>query len=347
LGDRAGAAVLRLAHAHFGPLPGWHLLRAALALGLAEDGVAGWAAALDPLLAPAGLLSPAIAPGPGPAFDRLVSHPGAAPAGGAGEDAPLVSVVLPAHNAAATIDTALAGLAAQSWTRFEVLVVENGSTDDTAARVAARARRDPRFRLVAGVAGAGAYAARNLGVAQAAGGIIALHDADDWSHPDRLARQVRALLAAPAAAACLSHWVRVTPDLCPALWRPDVRPVHANLSSLMLRREVLERIGPWDRVRAGADTEFVARLRHVHGPGAVAAVLPDVPLAFGRVGPGSLTQGQTTGLTGPGAAARTAYLAAAADWHRSTTLPRMPGSGVARPFPVPDALRITLPEETA
>jgi len=337
LGERAGAAGhLDLLRTQFGPLPEWRLLSAAWAQAGTDN--AGWRAALAPLYTPDHLAVPD--PGPeqaGGGFDRLSARmaPLFLP-----QDAPLVSIVIPARNAGTTIDTALSGLLAQSWTRFEVLVVENGSCDDTAARVAARAACDPRIRLIEGRAGAGAYAARNLGASQAKGAFIALQDADDWSHPDRLARQVQLLAARPDAAGCLSHWVRMTPDLCPVFWRPDVRAIHPNLSSLLLRREVLEQIGPWDRVRAGADTEFVARLRHVFGPGALAMVLPGVPLAFGRVRPGSLTQAAGTGLAGPGAAARTAYLAAAADWHRSTPLPRMPGPEAPRPFPAPKALRL-------
>jgi hypothetical protein len=335
--DRAGAAdYLRLLRARFGPLPEWHLLCAAAAF--AQGDHAGWTAALAPLYAPHRLVVPELA---GAGFDAVT---GVAPPLPLPPDAPLVSVVMPARNAAATIGTAISGILAQSWTRLELLVVENGSEDDTAARVAARAAQDPRLRLIRGAAEAGAYGARNLGAAEARGAFIALQDADDWSHPDRLARQMQALAANPDMAACLSHWVRMTPDLCPAFWRPDVRGVHPNLSSILLRRAVLDRIGPWDRVRAGADTEFAARLRHVFGPGAVAMVLPGVPLAFGRVVPGSLTQGAETGLAGPGAAARAAYLAAAADWHRSTPLPRMPDAQAPRPFPVPAALRLA-PED--
>ena len=327
-GDGAGAAAaLALARACGGGGPGLALMQAALAGG------AGWGAALAPLYAAAGLAGPHLAGAGATAFDRLAAPHGPAPAGG-----PLVSVILPARNAAATIDTALSSLSAQSWRTLEVLVIDDGSADGTAARVAGWAARDGRIRALAGGAGLGAYGARNLGLAAARGDFVALQDADDWSHPDRIARQVQALLAAPAAPACLSHWARLDEALVPACWRPDVAVVHPNLSSLMTRRAAVQRLGGWDAVRAGADSEYLARLARVFGPGAVAQVLSGVPLAFGRQRAGSLSRDGATGLLGAGAAARAEYLAAARAWHAATPEPRMDAG--ARPFPVPPALQM-------
>ncbi len=315
---------------------GLALLRAALVLHQGHD----WSRPLRPLYGLAGLVAPQITRGDGPAFDRL-SAPVCAPV----HQGPLVSIIMPARTAAQTIDTALAGLSAQSWRALEVLVVVNGSGDDTAAKVARWQARDPRIRLVAGDAGGGAYGARNLGVGLAQGAVIGMHDADDWSHPDRIARQMHALLAAPRAMGCLSHWMRMTPDLCPALWRPDLAPAHANLSSLMLRRAVIDRVGLWDaRVRAGADTEYIDRMRHVYGAGALVQVLPGLPLAFGRVVPGGLTMGAQTGLLGPGARARGAYLAAARDWHVASGGMSLPEGA---PFAVPPLLRVAAITGTA
>jgi hypothetical protein len=145
---------------------------------------------------------------------------------------------------------------------------------------------------------------------------------------------MQAMAAAPAS---LSHWARMSAGLIPGCWRPVLPVVHPNLSSLMIRRAVVARIGAWDRVRAGADSEFIARLRQVLGAGAVAEVLPGVPLAFGRQRAGSLSRDGATGLLGAGAAARAEYLAAAADWHRQAGHPCLPSDG-PRPFAVPGAL---------
>lgn len=321
----------------FGPHPALALLQAAQARAgqdRASWDRASWDRALAPLYAPAGLRPPD--------FDIWSpEHPHPPRQANPEPVLPRVSVILPVRDMAGTIDLALAGLAGQSFRAFEVLVVENGSRDDTRARTEAWAARDTRIRVIRGAARLGAYGARNLGAAQARGEFLALHDGDDWSHPERLARQVQALCAHPAAMACLPHWVRMTPDAIPALWRPDLRAIHPALSMVMLRRSVLDQIGMWDCVRMGADTEFIDRMRHAFGPASVIDVLPGVPLGFGRVLPHSLSHAAATGLQGAGAQARKAYLAAARDWHQRHKRPFMPqhdGQAELRPFPAPPAL---------
>lgn len=353
LGDAGGAAAaLAQARGCGGAGPGAALLQGAAAL--ASGDVPGWRAALAPLFAPAALAVPDLAVPDLPfsdlafpdlagaaaaPFDRLAAAPGPLCAEG-----PQISVILPARNAAATIGTALSSLSAQSWRPLEVLVVDDGSSDGTAARVEAWAARDGRIRLLRAGQRLGAYGARNLGLSAARGDFIALQDADDWSHPDRLARQVQALRAAPGAPACLSHWARLDAALVPACWRPDVAVVHPNLSSLMIRRAAVQRLGVWDRVLAGADSEYLERLARVFGPGALLPVLPGVPLAFGRQRAGSLSRAGGTGLLGSGAAARADYLAAARAWHAASPAPRLQPDG-PRAFPAPAALRLPEGEE--
>jgi succinoglycan biosynthesis protein ExoO len=101
--------------------------------------------------------------------------------------APLVSVVVPARNAGATIDSALASVLDGQEVPLEVIVVDDASTDDTAERVREAGRGDTRVRLLTG-AGEGAGAARNRAIAAASGTWIAPLDADDRFRPGRLAR---------------------------------------------------------------------------------------------------------------------------------------------------------------
>lgn len=109
---------------------------------------------------------------------------------------PRVSVVLPTFNAAATLARAIESIRAQTFAEWELVVVDDGSTDGTRAILSRLACEEPRLlRLtrqhegVAGAANAGATAAR--------GEFLARMDADDVSHPERLAAQV-AFLDAPA-----------------------------------------------------------------------------------------------------------------------------------------------------
>lgn len=106
-----------------------------------------------------------------------------------------MSVVLPVRNAAATIARAVASVRAQTFADWELIAVDDGSTDGTREILRGLAREETRMKLVeqghAGVAGAA-----NAGAAAARGELIARMDADDESHPERLAAQV-AFLAAP------------------------------------------------------------------------------------------------------------------------------------------------------
>ncbi len=112
--------------------------------------------------------------------------------------APLVAVVIPAHNAAATLDAALHSARGQTYNPLEIVVVDDGSTDATASIVAAHARADARVRLIS-QGQQGVASARNRGTAEARADLIATLDADDLWHPEKVERQVRAMREAGEA----------------------------------------------------------------------------------------------------------------------------------------------------
>lgn len=97
------------------------------------------------------------------------------------------SVVIPLYNKGPYIEAALASVIAQSHADWEVIVVDDGSTDDGAERV--RACRDERVRLVSQANG-GVSRARNRGIAEAQGELVCFLDADDWYAPAYLGSQV-------------------------------------------------------------------------------------------------------------------------------------------------------------
>ena len=99
-----------------------------------------------------------------------------------------VSVVIPAFNAAPTIERAIASACQQTEQRLEIIVVDDASSDRTPAVVAKLAEADARIRLLRQPANAGPAAARNRGIAAAKGDWIALLDADDSYLPERLAK---------------------------------------------------------------------------------------------------------------------------------------------------------------
>jgi hypothetical protein len=103
--------------------------------------------------------------------------------------APLVSVILPVYQAEATVEAAARSILNGAFADLELVVVDDGSTDGSAERVAALARGDERVRLLRREHG-GVAAAANAAVAAARAPLIARMDADDMAHPERLARQV-------------------------------------------------------------------------------------------------------------------------------------------------------------
>ncbi len=113
--------------------------------------------------------------------------------------APKVSVLLPARNAAATLTRAVRSVLAQSFSDFELVAVDDGSSDETGALLSGFAREDRRVRVLRGE-GRGLVRALERGLAECRGELVARMDADDESHPERLAAQVAALDAEPGLA---------------------------------------------------------------------------------------------------------------------------------------------------
>ena len=121
-----------------------------------------------------------------------------------------VSILLPFRDAQATLDECLDSIDAQTFPDYELLAIDDGSRDASAGRVARRAARDARIRLVRQPP-LGLVAALNRGLQAARAPLIARMDADDRMHPERLAAQVAALHADPRLGLIASR-VRAFPD---------------------------------------------------------------------------------------------------------------------------------------
>jgi len=141
--------------------------------------------------------------------------------------APAVSVLIPARDAAETIELALRSVARQRFGDFECIVVDDGSRDDTATRVRRFAARDDRFTLLARPHG-GIVAALETGLDACRGRYVARMAAADWMHRLRLELQVQALEAAASLCGVGSH-VRIFPR---AGLSPGLRAYERWLNSL-------------------------------------------------------------------------------------------------------------------
>jgi glycosyltransferase involved in cell wall biosynthesis len=186
-----------------------------------------------------------------------------------------VSVLIPAYNAAAFIEQTLDSVLAQTWPHLEVIVVDDGSRDDTLAR--AQRFIGPNVRVVA-QKNAGASAARNQAFALATGSYIQYLDADDLLHPDKIRAQMECLGQWPEATLSSSAWsmfyeVPSEQDLRPTvLWRDYADPVQWLLSAWendvwmqpsawLTHRSLIEAAGPWnEQISLHDDGEFFSRV---------------------------------------------------------------------------------------
>jgi cellulose synthase/poly-beta-1,6-N-acetylglucosamine synthase-like glycosyltransferase len=187
---------------------------------------------------------------------------------------PAVSVVLPFHNAAATLPAALASIAAQTWTDWELVAVDDGSTDAGPALVARLAQGDARIRLIQ-PGRVGIVAALQAGCAAARAPLIARMDADDVSHKDRLALQSQALAAHPRWGLCGCRvvaggpvrsgrarylaWINALTDPA-ALVREIFVECPVAHPSFLLRRTALEAVGGYQDRGWAEDYDLVLRL---------------------------------------------------------------------------------------
>lgn len=171
------------------------------------------------------------------------------------QHAPLVSVIIPAYNAAAFIAQTLQSVLTQTYTSIEVLVVDDGSTDATADIVGQIASGDRRVRLIQ-QQNSGVAAARNLAIEQAAGEFIAPIDADDIWYPQHLEYQVGRMTTAPASVGVIYSWSldinasgTPTGGFCASKVAGNVyrtlvcHNFIGNASATLIRRSCLEQVG--------------------------------------------------------------------------------------------------------
>lgn len=209
---------------------------------------------------------------------------------------PTVSVIMAAYNGAALIEETLASLKAQTFTDFEIVVVDDKSTDDTLAVL--RRWDDPRLRVIEAEVNGGPVRARNIAVAAARGRYLAALDQDDISLPERFARQVAWLDAHPETAlvatafALLTEGV-VTPADYPAHTTPALIRWLVKISNplawstVMIRADVARRFDPFTNPerRYAEDFDLYHRVVKV---GEIARL--DEDLLLYRIHPGNASQ---------------------------------------------------------
>ncbi|WP_245429080.1 trifunctional glycosyltransferase/class I SAM-dependent methyltransferase/polysaccharide deacetylase [Mesorhizobium sp. WSM3860] len=213
---------------------------------------------------------------------------------------PLVSIVVPAHNAEATLARALDCLLDQETADWEAIIVDDASTDRTPAIIAGYVEHDARFRTLSSCAYSAA-GARNSGISIARGQWLMFLDADDWVDASFLAKMLAALKTAPDAVAAYCGSRRVMPDgeLAPSSISTEVasqpfetfaRRCAVRTHALLVDRKTIVELGGFDvSLRTCEDWDLWQRLARM----GKRWVMVDEPLAFYRVGPNSLSGNST------------------------------------------------------
>ncbi len=214
----------------------------------------------------------------------------------------LVSVVVPAYNAAATIGQTLLSVRAQTHAALEILVVDDGSRDATAEIANWHARKDPRIRVIQ-QQNAGVAAARNAGLLAARGDIVAPVDADDVWRTDKISRHLQVLRGGKPTIALVYDWSAMIDGqgrILSANRRPRAQGrvlremCRANLpgngSSVTMRRAAALEVGGYDpslRARGAQgceDWKLYMQLAERHEVG----VVPEILTGYREV-PGSMS----------------------------------------------------------
>ncbi|HYZ74814.1 MAG TPA: glycosyltransferase family A protein [Chthoniobacterales bacterium] len=176
---------------------------------------------------------------------------------GGGKNPELVSVIIPAFNAARNIRQTLDSVRVQTYQSFEVIVVDDGSTDDTCAVVGEFVQEDSRFYLVR-QENRGVGDARNAGIRKARGQYIAPLDADDLWYPEKLEKQVARLAHCGPETGLVYCWSDLTDERGELMEHGDqykfegrldhvlvLTCILGNASVPLFRRAALEKVGPY------------------------------------------------------------------------------------------------------
>lgn len=187
---------------------------------------------------------------------------------------PLVSVLIPCHNAERWIGETISSVLEQTHSNLEVIVVDDGSTDGSLERL--RAFTDPRIRVI-GQPNGGAAKARNTALEASRGSLVQWLDADDLLDPQKIACQVVQLLGHPCHVACAA-WARFTQTPREADCTIEEVPYRSEPLTWLLRaldsgggmlfparwlipRPIVETAGPWDEsLTLNDDGEYFTRI---------------------------------------------------------------------------------------
>lgn len=170
----------------------------------------------------------------------------------------VVSIILPVLNSEKTIATAIKSIQSQGYKHWELLIVDDGSTDMTSEIIRNFANTDPRIKLYQNTTNKGVAYARNVGLYYATGEYITFHDADDTSHPERLEYQVAGLLANSNIELFIFQYVRVNEQ--GDIYIINGKKKWNRVSGMMFKKQMIDKIGYFKPLKISEDSEYYERI---------------------------------------------------------------------------------------
>ena len=228
------------------------------------------------------------------------------------EPQPLVTVIMTVYGRDEYLDVAIDSILAQTHQNIELIAVDDCSQDDSFEYLLKRASEEPRLKAIQVDKNGGTYCAKNAAIAIASGKYIAFMDSDDWTHPQRIERQLQSIHGEDYRASCHSYFrINEFGDI----FYKGVGAIRLACISLLAKRSVFEKVGFFDSMRVGADTEFIERIKATFGDDSV--LHEKIPSMFMLNHSSSLTGGgrfqiSWRSITGP----RLEHHSSFKSWHK-------------------------------
>lgn len=199
-------------------------------------------------------------------------------------DGPLVTAIMSAFNP--DIDlmrVALDSIRHQTHYAVEIIVIDDASAPESATAIRELTDTYPQVTLLRMDENSGPYIGRNKALEIAKGEFIAIHDADDWAHPQRFEAQLAALAAAPEAQVVTTQHIRVDKAGNVQLERLFT-PFGDGAMTSLFRRQVFDEVGVFAAVRSRGDVEMRERIRSYFGHGSICEIAQPMLLCFADSG---------------------------------------------------------------
>jgi glycosyltransferase involved in cell wall biosynthesis len=224
----------------------------------------------------------------------------------------LVSIIITSYNSAGFILSSLESIASQSYKNIEIIIVDDGSTDDTLDVIEEfkNSHIGSMIVVIGMTNNHGTYIAKNIGMTYSKGKYIGFHDSDDWAHPQRIENHLSAQKTNQTNFS-ISKLLRVSGNgrfISKYKFPLD----RLSMVSLIIDRDVFNKLGFFRKKRFGSDSEYFKRIQRFTG-GSFSRIDKVLMLCSSR--DSSLTNHIDTGLENKGAVRRKHFAMRWTLWH--------------------------------